>query len=341
MARDPLAPDPNPAGATLAILLAADAAPGLFELTEAEPTAALHFAGRRRVADLAVAEVLDAGLGALMVATRPRPDTLGRHLAARWGDRLSLAPPGPRGDGAALALRAAEARAWDRVLLLPADQVGPLDLPALLAAHRAGGSLTLGPPAGDAPGPCLIDLAWLRDAWAQGLRELPALIRAAGASPLAGPPRRRLDSLDAYREAQLDFLRSGACLPGEDGARREPGDSLTLAFEAGGLALSAPRFGARRAGRWTLLDDSVVLPGARVAPGARLTRTLVAPGAVVPAGLVAGEDPDEDARWFRVSGATTLVTTAMLARRAADRMRAHAGAALPLRPAALAPSGQD
>jgi hypothetical protein len=105
--------------------------------------------------------------------------------------------------------------------------------------------------------------------------------------------------------------------------------------EAGGLTLTVPRFGARRAGRWTLLEDSVVMPGARVAPGARLARALVAPGAIVPSGLVVGEDPDEDARWFRLcSGSaaeppTVLVTAPMLARRAAERMRAHAVAATP------------
>ena len=60
------------------------------------------------------------------------------------------------------------------------------------------------------------------------------------------------------------------------------------------------------------------MPGARVAPGARLTRALVAPGAIVPAGLVVGEDPEEDARWFRVTpGGVTLITQPMLDRRAA------------------------
>ncbi|MGO3319876.1 MAG: hypothetical protein ACTIL0_05150 [Microbacterium gubbeenense] len=38
----------------------------------------------------------------------------------------------------------------------------------------------------------------------------------------------------------------------------------------------------------------------------------------VPEGLVVGEDPEEDARWFRRSpGGITLITQAMLDRRAA------------------------
>jgi hypothetical protein len=32
-----------------------------------------------------------------------------------------------------------------------------------------------------------------------------------------------------------------------------------------------------------------------------------------------GDDPEEDQRWFRVSGSTVLVTSAMLARRGALR----------------------
>jgi glucose-1-phosphate adenylyltransferase len=69
-----------------------------------------------------------------------------------------------------------------------------------------------------------------------------------------------------------------------------------------------------------MLDRTLLMPGVRVAPGARLTRCIVACGTAIPEGLVVGEDPAEDARWFRVTdGGTTLVTTAMLARRAAER----------------------
>jgi glucose-1-phosphate adenylyltransferase len=50
-----------------------------------------------------------------------------------------------------------------------------------------------------------------------------------------------------------------------------------------------------------------------------LTNVIVGPGAVIPQGMQIGEDPVEDARWFRVAGQTTLVTSAMLARRGALR----------------------
>jgi glucose-1-phosphate adenylyltransferase len=39
----------------------------------------------------------------------------------------------------------------------------------------------------------------------------------------------------------------------------------------------------------------------------------------IPHGLVVGEDPEEDARWFRVSeGGVTLITKGMLEKRAAS-----------------------
>jgi len=147
---------------------------------------------------------------------------------------------------------------------------------------------------------------------------------------------RDVGTLDAYRLAHLDFAATPPpCalpdLPG--GARR----GMTTALERisseheivfGGLL--APTPGVAGAGRrGTLLDRSVVLPGACVLTGARLTRTIVAPRTVVPAGLVVGEDADEDARWFRrTPGGTTLVTAAMLQRRAAAQTRQIAGPGL-------------
>jgi glucose-1-phosphate adenylyltransferase len=88
----------------------------------------------------------------------------------------------------------------------------------------------------------------------------------------------------------------------------------------GGLTLRAPRLGASNGRRWTLIEDSLLLPGARPAPGVRLTRAIVAPGTALPTGLVVGEDRDEDSRWFRCSeDGSVLVTSAMLARRGAER----------------------
>jgi glucose-1-phosphate adenylyltransferase len=66
------------------------------------------------------------------------------------------------------------------------------------------------------------------------------------------------------------------------------------------------------------LDQAVVLPKVVVARSARLTKVVIDRGVHIPEGLVVGEDPEEDARWFRVSeGGVTLITQPMLDRRAA------------------------
>jgi glucose-1-phosphate adenylyltransferase len=142
---------------------------------------------------------------------------------------------------------------------------------------------------------------------------------------------RDVGTLDAYRTAQLEFLQAEPpCalperrMPSQNELSAATGDLIQFAYQmqAGGLSLRAPRWNGGETGRWTLLDETVVMPGARLAPGVRLTKAIVAPGTSVPEGLVVGEDPEEDARWFRrTEGGTTLITTAMLARRGADRRK--------------------
>ncbi len=68
---------------------------------------------------------------------------------------------------------------------------------------------------------------------------------------------------------------------------------------------------------FSVLHGAVVLPYANVARHARLTNVVIDRGVQIPAGLVVGEDPEEDARWFRVTeGGITLITQTMLDRRA-------------------------
>ncbi|MEI4471833.1 glucose-1-phosphate adenylyltransferase [Frigidibacter sp. MR17.24] len=69
---------------------------------------------------------------------------------------------------------------------------------------------------------------------------------------------------------------------------------------------------------YSSLYQVVALPQAQINRSARLSRVVLDRGVEVPAGLVVGEDPDEDAKWFRVSeGGVVLITQAMLDRRAA------------------------
>jgi glucose-1-phosphate adenylyltransferase len=69
---------------------------------------------------------------------------------------------------------------------------------------------------------------------------------------------------------------------------------------------------------YAALDQVVALPYVEIGRHARLTRVVIDRGVQIPQGLVVGEDPVEDARWFRVTpGGITLITQDMLDRRAA------------------------
>ena len=69
---------------------------------------------------------------------------------------------------------------------------------------------------------------------------------------------------------------------------------------------------------YSQLLRAVVLPDVVVERHARLKDVVIDRGVVIPRGLVVGEDPEEDARWFHVSpGGVTLITQEMIDRRAA------------------------
>ncbi|MEC3863018.1 glucose-1-phosphate adenylyltransferase [Mesobacterium sp. TK19101] len=68
---------------------------------------------------------------------------------------------------------------------------------------------------------------------------------------------------------------------------------------------------------YSTLEGAVVLPYAYVSRHARLTNVVIDRGVIIPEGLVVGEDPEDDAKWFRVTGGgVTLITQEMLDRRA-------------------------
>ena len=68
------------------------------------------------------------------------------------------------------------------------------------------------------------------------------------------------------------------------------------------------------------LQGVVALPYVNVSRHARLTNVVINRGVHIPEGLVVGEDPEEDAKWFRVSpGGVTLITQRMLDRREAEK----------------------
>lgn len=148
---------------------------------------------------------------------------------------------------------------------------------------------------------------------------------------------RDVGTLDALRESWLDFetgptpcrrpLVPGMSLPDLDNFLAR--DRFRARVTMGGVKLMSPLLGSGDTVRWAALDRSILMPGAQVGPGVRLTNVIVGPGAIIADGMRIGEDPDEDRRWFRIAGDTTLVTVAMLARRGALRPRSHS--LLPLR----------
>ncbi len=69
---------------------------------------------------------------------------------------------------------------------------------------------------------------------------------------------------------------------------------------------------------YAVLDHAVILPNVVVERSARLRQVVVDSGVVIPEGLVVGEDPTEDGKWFRVTDrGITLITQDMLDKRAA------------------------
>ncbi len=134
-----------------------------------------------------------------------------------------------------------------------------------------------------------------------------------------------IDTLDAYRAAALayeataprDILAHDILAVMPPALWPSPTTTTGTAMRLEGVTVVSPRLNPQDPARWTLFDGSVLMKGARVGAGVRLTKTLVAPGTSIPAGMVIGEDDAEDATWFRITeGGTRLVTTSMIARRA-------------------------
>ena len=64
---------------------------------------------------------------------------------------------------------------------------------------------------------------------------------------------------------------------------------------------------------YATLDHAVVLPNVVVNRNATLRKCVIDRGVVIPHGLVVGEDPEEDAKFFRVTEkGTVLITQKMI-----------------------------
>jgi glucose-1-phosphate adenylyltransferase len=84
---------------------------------------------------------------------------------------------------------------------------------------------------------------------------------------------------------------------------------------SGGLVRNSLLFNNVRVHSFSEIESAVILPGANVSRGARLTKVIVEKNVRIPPGLVVGEDPVADAKRFRRTGkGVCLITQPMIDR---------------------------
>ncbi|MCY1125632.1 glucose-1-phosphate adenylyltransferase [Frigidibacter sp. RF13] len=113
------------------------------------------------------------------------------------------------------------------------------------------------------------------------------------------PPAKFIHDEDGRRGSAVSSLVSGDCIV------------------SGSEVRNSLLFTGVRSHSYSSLEYAVVLPYAVVNRKARLKNCVIDRGVIIPEGLVIGEDPEEDARWFRRTDAgIVLITQEMLDRRA-------------------------
>ena len=114
------------------------------------------------------------------------------------------------------------------------------------------------------------------------------------------PPAKFIHDEDGRRGMAVSSLVSGDCII------------------SGSEVRNSLLFTGVRAHSFSALDHAVVLPYAMVNRKASLKNCVIDRGVVIPEGLVVGEDPELDAKWFRrTDQGIVLITQDMLDRRAA------------------------
>ncbi len=114
------------------------------------------------------------------------------------------------------------------------------------------------------------------------------------------PPAKFIHDEDGRRGSAVSSLVSGDCIV------------------SGSEVRNSLLFTGCRAHSFSTLDYVVALPSADIGRKAQLSRCVIDRGVKIPPGLVVGEDPLEDVKWFRrTEGGVVLITQNMLDRRAA------------------------
>ena len=150
---------------------------------------------------------------------------------------------------------------------------------------------------------------------------------------------RDVGTLDAYHEANVDLT---AVVPSLDifdrdwpiwtyteiappakfvhdleGRRGQAVSSLVSAgcIVSGGAIRNTLLSGGVRVNSFSRIDSSVVLPDVDIGRGTRLRNVIVDRGVRIPQGLVVGEDPEYDAKYFRrTENGIVLITQQMINR---------------------------
>lgn len=150
---------------------------------------------------------------------------------------------------------------------------------------------------------------------------------------------RDVGTLDAYFEANLDLTDTvpklnlydrdwpiwtdavvaapAKFVHDEDGRRGFAVSSLVSGdcIISGSEVRRSLLFTGVKIGSYSNVNEAVILPYCNIGRGARLNRVIIDSGVRIPEGLVIGEDPELDARRFRVSDkGVVLVTRDMMAR---------------------------
>jgi glucose-1-phosphate adenylyltransferase len=109
------------------------------------------------------------------------------------------------------------------------------------------------------------------------------------------PPAKFVHDVDGRRGSAVSSLVAGDCIV------------------SGAHVQRSLLFSGVRANSYSSLEEAVVLPYCQIGRGARLRRVVLDRGVVIPAGLVVGEDPEQDAaRFRRTENGICLITQAML-----------------------------
>jgi len=116
------------------------------------------------------------------------------------------------------------------------------------------------------------------------------------------PPAKFVHDVDGRRGSAVSSLVSGDCIV------------------SGGMLHRTLLSTGARVHSYSELNEAVVLPYCQIGRGARLRKVVIDRGVQIPDGLVVGEDPEFDQRWFRrTEEGVTLVTQPMIDKYLAGR----------------------